>query len=238
MTPDSTSAEPQDARNARRRHQAVGRASGAPRAAGAGRDKVPAAYIGMGRELRRQASIAYVQARQGGERLLKPLRPRERFTPMPSHDRLSAIAAAWRSLPAFGRLGLVAAFEDGTLGIAEMRLKPVRMRFNDWDGEDLEPALAVLLRLVRVKPPAYREQEHLLVDIGLHSIARRFQRGERSNEAVLADIETLAKAHGAAVASGETEFRIATGNGFWLGEITKVRGLDLPVLAVRTFVDG
>jgi hypothetical protein len=208
--------------------------TGPVRPPGAPAGRVPAEFIGKARLLRNKAGVAAAARDRAAERLLTPLRPKRNFTPIPTHDRLRRVAEEWRAMPAFGRLGLIANFVDGELKIAELRARPVRMRFTAWNDGEAELALAIAVTLVRVQPPAFREETKLLVDAGLHALARRFERGEdRSEAAVLADLCTLAQAcpdH--IIARGE--FKIAAAGGFWLGAVTTVKGA--PVLAVRTFV--
>jgi hypothetical protein len=70
----------------------------------------------------------------------------------------------------------------------------------------------------------------LLADVGLHALARRYERGtDRHDTAVLSDLALLAHAHESAVALGSA-FTIAG----WRGEVCLVAGA--PVLCVRTFV--
>jgi hypothetical protein len=72
------------------------------------RTPIPIEYIGRARALRNKIAAAATTANDLAEAMLRPLRPRDRFTPMPRHDLLKALPVAWRKLPAFGRLRLVA----------------------------------------------------------------------------------------------------------------------------------
>jgi hypothetical protein len=192
---------------------------------------VPAEFIGQARVLRDKVGVA-AAAR---DRLLAPLRPKGNFTPIPTHSRLQRVAEEWWAMPAFARLGLIADFADGALKIAELRARRVRMRFTARNDGEAELALAVELKLVRMQPPAFREETKPLVDAGLHTLARRFERGaDRSEAAVLADLSALARAYpNKIIARGE--FKIAAARGYWVGSGTTVKGV--PALAVRTFVE-
>jgi hypothetical protein len=119
------------------------------------------------------------------------------------------------------------------LKLAELWARPGRTAFPDWAGEP-EPSLSVELRLL-LTSPSFAEERRLVVDVGLHAVARCFERGRPNDEqAVLRDLKALADRYRAAVAAGG-DFEIAVkSGGSWRGEVTRVKGE--PVLAVRTFV--
>ena len=147
------------------------------------------------------------------------------------------MAAAWRALPATGRLLLTAEFNpkpEPKLLIAEVRCVPTRLVLPDWDADEL--ALSIWLRSIRIRPPECRETTTFLAVVGLHALARRFERGERrADAAVLRDLAPVGRGYPAAVAAG-VEFAIPAGTGRWIGAVMQASGA--PVLAVRTFLDG
>jgi hypothetical protein len=112
----------------------------------------------------------------------------------------------------------VAKFEAGELRVVEVWAIPARLEHETW-AED-EPALALLLRSITIHPPEFAETNHRIVGAGLHSLARRFQRGaSRSDRAVLRDLLALAEGCPAAVAAGG-EFAITVpGGGSWIGAV-------------------
>jgi hypothetical protein len=132
-----------------------------------------------------------------------------------------------------GRLAVVTRIEGRRLKIAELSAVPGAVAFAEWGGER-ELAIAVVLRIIVTSPFAHRVR--ILADCGLHSLARRMERGRPNDDgAVLRDLKSLADAYRAAVAKGG-DFAIPTkSGGKWLGAVTAVKGE--PVLAVRTFVE-
>jgi hypothetical protein len=194
--------------------------------------KVPAEFIGRARCLRDAVGRTAAEADRLTKLLIGPLRPRHGFRQAPRRT-LPDVATAWRVLlPEAGRLGdPIGEFADRKLRLAELRAYPIRMRFAAWDGAD-ELAPALRMTLVVCAPPRFRCENMLLADVGLHALARRYERGaDRSDAAVLRDLVPLARS--AATVNGE--FAIPTAdNGCWIGRVTRVRGAS--VLAVRTFV--
>jgi hypothetical protein len=149
-----------------------------------------------------------------------------------NHDWLNSHALSYEALALPTRLAIVGDVSS-RLRLAEIRVRPSRMTFADWGGGN-EPSIAVVLRMVTTAP--FADEITTIGDLGLHSLARRIERGRPNDDgAVLADLRALADGYRAAVAKGE-DFAIATKTGGkWLGAVTTVRGA--PVLAVRTFVD-
>jgi len=139
-------------------------------------------------------------------------------------------------LPSLSRLSAAAGFVDGKLKLGETRCAASRLRFTAWGGSEPEPAIAILMTAVFSQPPHFAYEQSLIADVGLHALARRYERGEgRDDDAVLRDLAVLAHGHAAAVAAGG-EFQIPAGGGRWIGSTTLVK--DTLVLAVRTFVSG
>jgi hypothetical protein len=95
-----------------------------------------------------------------------------------------------------------------------------------------QPALAIVLRSLAVKPPAFEERSIVLACVGLHALARRYQRGAaRDDAAVLADLHPLGRGGLEAFRDGG-EFAIpAPGGGRWIGAVAPH---DRTVM-VRTF---
>jgi hypothetical protein len=84
-------------------------------------------------------------------------------------------------------------------------------------------------------PPIFSESEEGLVIAGLHSLARRFERGERTEESMLRDLFPLVKAYPKAAAALAADFPVEVSGGHW--RCTVMTGNDgAGVIAVRTFV--
>jgi hypothetical protein len=197
--------------------------------------KVPVEFIGQARTLRGRIAAAHAAREAAAERMLAPFRPTERFTPYPRYRLLRVLAAAWRVLPDPGRLFLEADAHGGKLRITEIRAAPSRLILPGWEAD--EPALSLVLRDVRIEVPAYRETTATLAIVGLHALARRFERGSgRGDVAIMRALAPLGRAYPGAIKGGG-EFAIeAAGGGRWIGAVM-MQG-TAPVLAVRTFVDG
>jgi hypothetical protein len=98
-----------------------------------------------------------------------------------------------------------------------------------------DSAVAIVSTSVICAPPRFAERR-LVADIGLHALARRYQRSTGWDDgAVLRDLLPLANAWGAVIAEGGDFAIPAAGGGRWIGSATLVR--DAPVLAVRTYIE-
>jgi hypothetical protein len=192
-------------------------------------------FVGLARRLRDSLSRPATTANLAIERLLRPLRPRPRFTPMVKFVQLRDIAKKWRELPGHGRLGFLSDFRDGRLRLAEIRCVPARMRFGHWDGDETELAVALIIRTVRSSPPAFSEERILIADIGFHALARRYERGvNRSDSAVLQGLLPIAHQY-RAITALPGEFAVAVEGGSWRGLVSLVAGQ--PTATIRTYVD-
>jgi hypothetical protein len=117
--------------------------------------------------------------------------------------------------------------------INELTVVASRIARPDW-RED-EPALSVVFSTVKTHP--FRVERSPVADIGVHALARRYQRDWAADEgSVLLDLSPLGYRWASTVRAGG-EFRIAAplGQGEWVGAVSRVEGRPLPVLMVRTF---
>jgi len=104
----------------------------------------------------------------------------------------------------------------------------------DWNEDERELSLAVRLTEIVCKPPeALRERTLILSTVGLHALARCYQRGlDHSDQRVLADLTVLARAALEAIRDGDQEVRIpAPSGGAWVGQRYPDSGL-----IIRTFL--
>lgn len=194
--------------------------------------QVPAEWIGRARALRTKVAATTATATAIAEGLVAPLRPRPGFLPMPKHALLREFPAVWkRGMPAFGRLRLVAGFEGGKLQVVELRTEPMAITAAGW-SED-EPAIAVILKTLVIRPPEFEEKAIILAVAGLHALARRYQRSrERADDAVLRDLLPLARGAVNLARAGGGEFAIPIpAGGRWIGSATE------GVVNVRTFIE-
>jgi hypothetical protein len=195
--------------------------------------RVPVEWFGRSRVLRDSLIRPAGEAANHIEEMIRPLRPRPGFTPMPRYTRLRDIVRRWSALPGHGRLGCITRFEDGKLRLAEIRVCPATMKLAHWDG-DPELAVCIVMRAIRCAPPVFSEEKILVADIGFHALARRFERGvNRSDAAVLADLAPIAHAYRQIVAL-PGEFSVRVEGGSWKGMVSLVAGK--PCATIRTFV--
>lgn len=213
--------------------------------------RVGSEFVGLARQLRQRISEAEASYDEVVEKWIGPLRPRPFFVAMPRHKYLKALADNWPKLPSYGRLGLINEFSKGRLHIVEIRCSTTMINnLPDWETEGSEPGLWLAMHSYTIQPPDFRESILPLALIGLHSLARRYQRGTRDNRKVLIDLVPIAhyyrtmsdKLVEKAVAAQTQrdiarlgDFEIPVTDGKWLGSL--VLASDQPVLAVRTFVD-
>lgn len=200
---------------------------------------VPFEWIGLARQLRTRVGETADIAKLNIERLIGPLRPKGRFTPVARHVFLQHICDQWQTkyFPEFGRLSAYAQFENGKLRLAEMRAVPTRLRYSSWnDPEDWEQSISIRSTIVinkpSNKPPLFAYEQRDLAAFGLHAVARKWMRGSathKNDDAILQDMREVAH-H---VIEQKAEFEIPVDNGFWVGEGILIN--SKPVLMVRTF---
>jgi hypothetical protein len=170
------------------------------------------------------------------DRTLRPLAPRPGWPEPGKTGWYKSLITRYRGIKSVCRLDLHTRIErDGALTMIELTAVASHIARPDWRGD--EPAISVQGRAVGSHP--YRVERSLLADVGLHALARRFQRGWKADDgSVLLDLAPLGSSW-ASTAKAGGEFRVAApaGEGHWIGTVTTVEGRRLPVLMVRTFVD-
>ena len=136
-------------------------------------------FIGKARVLRDRVAKAHDQWTKAAEQLTAPLLPRDGFTPVFTKGMLSITAARWLKLPEWGRLRPVAHTNDrdGRLALGELRLIPFRTIMETWTEDELAIALALVSVAMARAPSTFNFDSQLLAIIGLHALARRFERG-------------------------------------------------------------
>jgi hypothetical protein len=194
---------------------------------------VPAEWRGRARALRSRVADAHQQWEAAAMALTTPLCQRDGFTPIFTRQSLSVTAARWRSLPqAWGRLRLVARNDGGTLSIAEIRLVDFRSRMAGWREDELGVAIAVFA-VTMAQPSAFTVESKIVALAGLHALARRYERGERTDLGVARDLLALALTAPGILARGG-EFAVDGREGRWIGARMALDGQS--VAAARTYV--
>jgi len=200
------------------------------------KDRVPAEFIGKARTLRALLSSADSTYDKLFEVIFARFRPRPGFIPMPRHAFLARVPGVYRdTMPRTGRLRLTATWTNKELRITELRARGNTITALDWDDFELavEIAIHAIVIAPTAKPPGsgFREVHQTVAGLGLHALARRYQRGADQNDtAVVRDLAALGTACAPALAKGG-EFRIPVADGgVWVG--SKVESY----LLVRTYI--
>jgi hypothetical protein len=193
-------------------------------------------FIGLARDFRRKINTAARQSSDRADALLLPFQARPGFTPMARKDHLVRLAHRWRRLePKFGRLGRALAELDAQgLRLTETRLFATKltMAIPSWDAD--EDAITLQLVRVTIVPPLFAGNRLSLAVIGLHALARRYERGRAGGTALFEDLWALARAFPETIrAAGQ--FRVAVPGGAWVG-LVMADPDGRRSLTVRTFL--
>jgi hypothetical protein len=195
--------------------------------------RVPIEFVGRARALRDR--IAREQGRYGAavEKLIKPLRPRPAWPPPTAPKYFRRLAAALRAAASGSICSLFSEVEAGKrLSISDLVVTAETLLLPGWT--EPEPALRVTLHIVEAKPYAYSALPMGM--LGLHALARRFQRGRpNGDDDVLQDLKCFLGAFRRAIRTTDEEFRIETASGgAWLGALSA----DGNTIVARTFVSS
>ena len=197
------------------------------------RTHVPAESVGLARLLRGSLFEPADIAKHEINRIVGLLQPKQRFTPMPRFEFLRRIVERWKNMPSYGRLETFAEFKDGKMRLAELRCTPTRLRYNNWESDDWEFSISICSTIIISKPPMFVHEKRDLAAFGLHSVARKIERGLiKTDEAILRDMLCAAQN----VADQKAEFEIRCDNGMFVGELILVTGKIVNM--VRTFING
>jgi hypothetical protein len=200
--------------------------------------RVPIEYVGRARALRDR--IAKAQGRYGKaiEELTRGLRPRPGWPP-PTHPKYLRKLALAVDLTARGSIcSLFSEVQTGkqiSISISDLVVTAEDLMLPGWS--EPEPALRVVLHIIecRRRPFSYSYSPVPMGLLGLHALARRFQRGRpNSDDAVLADLRCFVGAFRRAIRTQDEEFRIEIASGgAWLGQLSA----DGNAIVARTFVN-
>jgi hypothetical protein len=198
---------------------------------------VPREFIGLARQLWQRVDAEARIVNPAQLRLiqtLEELEPRRGFRQRKVLPTLRSVTARWRHLPSFARLAFKVTGSTERFKLVEIRATPAKMHMIGWSEDEL--AIGIRLTEISFKRRVLDIKRKPLGDACLHSLARRYQRGvDRSDAAVLADLWELAQAFPEQALTGG-DFRVATRDGYWIGERVKYHGG--PHLAARTYVAG
>jgi hypothetical protein len=200
---------------------------------------VPVEFVGLARRYRSKIAVAHSHAEPAAERLIEPYRPRSGFEPWPRLTMLERLSRRWRALPTGNRVPSASRYAAGKVEIADLWLTPARISLPTWADDEL--ALCLTLRVIEIAPPDFSDTSLTVATVGLHALARRYERGVgRTDAAVLRDLLALGPGYLSTFreeveAGADFAIPLPCG-GIWIGAATELDGN--PLLGVRTFVDG
>ncbi|HEU0218941.1 MAG TPA: hypothetical protein VFQ90_19955 [Stellaceae bacterium] len=196
---------------------------------------VPAEFIGQARRLRTNIALAEIAA----EQVMKRVWTLVRVTANRHRQPPAAAARLWqRQMPDTGRITRTVEYSRTSLRIDEARLSPTKIRFDNWQGEGMEPSIAIVRFELIADTRQTSIDTYALCEFSLHSVARRFQRGVGDDADVLADIAAMAAQRDTLLANGG-EFDVAVGDGRWVGAIVETpspNGRMESILCIRSYL--
>jgi hypothetical protein len=203
---------------------------------------VPREFLGQARlfceriKIATQCASAAVKQIASDAHAVVERRPRWR----PEH--FMGFEQQWRrTMPAEGRIGRVTNRGKRELLISETRLAFSNYKDIRWSRPELELSVALGRYSLQLSTPAaYRTGRSVLAIIGIHAIARWYERAsDKTNEAIAGDIAELAL-HFPRLCDGNNEaFALPCISGRWVGafELAAVSdGPDQLILYVRSFL--
>jgi hypothetical protein len=159
-------------------------------------------------------------------------------------EHFSGFERQWRrTIPVEGRIGLEIERSKRALIISEFRLTRASYEDNRWSQPFPQNSICLMLCTLRLTTPAAFEcTRRAIAALGIHAIARRYQRGfDNTDRAIQTDISELAL-NGTPLLSLGAEsqtFAIPCHSGQWVGATETVRllrGPDQRLLNVRSFL--
>jgi hypothetical protein len=216
---------------------------GCRRAVGLGRHSdpiapaLPAEFRGLARQFRATlAASDWLVARVIAD-IIRPLRSRAERHPVARRQMLLGAVRQWRELmPEQGRLDLAVETGRNRLNLVELRASAGNLQLAQWQG-GMEIAVVVQSIELAAAPGVLHVETKVLAAVGLHGLARRYQRGgNRSAAAIYADLMLLGRAH-AELARAGGAFSVPTMGGKWAGAVFRFQDGEAvaPVLAARTY---
>ncbi|MDR3530912.1 MAG: hypothetical protein P4L90_10210 [Rhodopila sp.] len=180
---------------------------------------VPPEFVGQARDARRRLELEIVGSKVGA--MMRAIAKEIRITAnrRRRHHRtawrenfLDDIAKRWGKLPSAGTLGTSIQHDKkcGSLMIIDDRVTASRSTRASWDG--IELSFSIARTVIDLADGRCRIGEMTTVMIGLHAVARWYQRSfDRSDASLMRDFALLAKAAPDLLAQAEVgvEFEVA-----------------------------
>jgi hypothetical protein len=206
---------------------------------------VPREFLGLARQFRAEIVVEGNQCEAQCRKLFEPLRmawhrhPRHKVR----FQMLQEAAKVWQKQPPLSRLGKPKMELRGRhqLVCAEIRLLGGTSTFSHWDNDEPEASFAAEIVTLHVSQKQCEIGFETLATFNLHCIARRFERGDRAVESVMADITALVMQHEKLIASDMSGAKIPCHHeGFWRADILPMAFKDgappRRVVACRTYI--
>jgi hypothetical protein len=195
---------------------------------------VSAEYAGKARLLRARIGAEDDAVGRSVMAIMAPLaRRRQKSRTFRSADLVDA-ERQFRALPSAGRLSLKIDRTKTGLRIEELRCAAGKIRFAEWSSGAADPDIGIMRIALEATSwgPAFVAGD-LIASLSLHALARRFQRGFRTDdESILSELRSMALCH-ADIVETPGQFAIAGDGGTWVGEIGLRDGMR--VMAIRSF---
>jgi hypothetical protein len=196
------------------------------------RPRVGAEWRGQARLYRDRVKAEDLTFERASRTIAAALRERLKRHPRLRHEQVAGTLRTWRSLPSTFRLGnLTTNLSRDEFEIAEPRLTGSVLLDTAWDGDGVEPGVAVMRYRLALAGGKLKPHWQAIALVSLHALARRIERGEdRSHEALTADLALLLDADPEV---GE----VPASDGFWIGTVRAMRGRDgkSRIRSVRTW---
>jgi hypothetical protein len=132
-------------------------------------------------------------------------------------EHLSGFERQWRqTIPDEGRIGLEIERSKRALIIAELRLTRSSYKDIRWSQPFPENSVSLMLCTCRLTTPAAFEiKRQAIATLGIHAIARRYQRGfDNTDRAILTDISELALNASQLLGANSQTFALPCPSGF------------------------
>jgi hypothetical protein len=147
--------------------------------------QVPREFLGLARDFRNRARLAAEEATRVTRKVIAPLVARfERNTRPRKEMLIDAARALERDLPAFGRLRLDIDLDRRapSLKAEERRCSSASTVLPEWSGEK-EPGVCLFANTLDVAPGHLTGSSPTMATIGLHALARFYQRARPRDDA-------------------------------------------------------
>jgi hypothetical protein len=195
---------------------------------------VPFEFVGRARTFRARVGAEDDAIGRAVLEIMRPLQARRRRSKTFRPADLVDAERQFRQLPSAGRLSLKVERDKTGLRIEELRCASGKIRFAEWQNGATDPDIGIMRIALEATSwgPAFVAGD-LIASLSLHALARRYQRGFRTDDAaIMSELKAMALCH-ADIVETRGDFAVGGSGGNWVGEV----GLrdSMPVLAVRSF---